>query len=179
MFNINNMDFAKITVMYDTHKNVLSRGLYNISDIPNEIILHPQTRLQIFDLPQMSGNNVIVDNAGKTMKIVDAHKLVNSNIISCIKSLNVMSNVCDETRCGLALHRPELHEPFDDKDVKNVCHYMCSLLNIQNIIFGVIFFILLYYLLSYFNTSDTPLQSSQPSQSSQPNDMGDFARFNF
>jgi hypothetical protein len=140
-------DFGSIIVLYKTHKNNLPRGMYNIETDPIQIIINPKTRVQLFDMPQFSGNNIILDNLSQTENyVINTQKFLESNILNKIRSINVMSNICNDSKCGMVI------EGFGENDLRNSCHYICSLLNLQNIIMCLIFIILIYYLVtSYFS----------------------------
>jgi hypothetical protein len=139
-------NFSSVTMIYNNGENILNRGIHNNVKSPVKMVLQPRTRVHIYDMPYMSGDNVILDNATLNVKEIDVTNLVASNSIRCINSMNVMSQVCTDSCCGMN------REGFGNKEVRDSCHYICSLVSPQNILLVIVLLVLIYYLIISYKT---------------------------
>lgn len=129
------MSQAFIVTMYNDkeaeNKKVLDRGLHHISQDYNMMTIGPHTRVQLSDQEFLNGNVLAIDNKEADEIEVNLNDIIKSGSLKNILSINITS-----FGCGV--------EGFDG--VKDSCHYICSSVNLQNIIIFIILCLVVYKL---------------------------------
>ena len=124
-------------VSMESGNYVLSEGVYNYT-IPTK---------DLFLIRISGATNVILTGLSKNNNIIGINLKndTNSFISYEKKELNILLENM-ETINKLEIVKINTIEGFDGStDVKNTCHYVCSNLNITNILFVIGFILLMYY----------------------------------
>lgn len=120
----------KLDIITNNGKLPVSYGKYNLDDYCNNIVLYPNSKIQIFEKKNTLGKSIIINNNENTNKKIDLKKIVESTLIDSVGSIYVFDSLCSV-------------EGFSD--VKDSCHYICSQVNFQNVLIFLLILFVIYY----------------------------------
>ena len=118
----------KLDIITNNGRLPVSLGKYNLDDYCNELVLYPNSRVQIFEKKENLGKNIIISNSENKNKKINLKKVIDSTLIDNIGSIYVFDSLCNV-------------EGFND--VKDSCHYICSQVNFQNILIVLLILIVI------------------------------------
>ena len=122
------MNEYKVILFLKDFNKKLNYGKLNVNNI-NKIILNPYVILELYSLKDNKGDKIIIYNDVGTRE-VNIQLLINSGVINNINSINILEYQSIEGFGKIA----------------ESCHFVCSSLNLKNIILfaAIIYLIVLF-----------------------------------